>query len=135
MTAMDSSRYCVNVCNGNWLQILPVDGGSSLRIFPNPCPNSCDAACPPDVPLAPGGHTYDWDGQVWGGFGSDVCGAEVWCEGPVCMPPGQYVARMCAAKQTADGATSCGFGGTPTCVDVPFVCPPSTITVVEGVIR
>jgi hypothetical protein len=48
------------------------------------------------------------------------------------MPPGEYIARMCAAALPEAGA--CIFGGTPTCVDVPFVYPP-TSTTVEGVIH
>jgi hypothetical protein len=46
-----------------------------------------------------------------------------------CVPPGKYIARMCANRATGDGGNFCMSDPMATCVDVPFDYPASATVV------
>jgi hypothetical protein len=97
----------------------------------------CTTNCPQSTLLPGDGVSTTWDGTE---FVGDVCGANVACQRPACVAPGQYVARFCAYELLGSGAAGAtnnddvlecetDASETETCVDVPFTYP-STETVV-----
>ena len=84
--------------------------------------------------MKPEGENYVWDGTLWE---SSHCGTQMLsCVNQVCsVPPGKYIARMCANRATNDAGAGnfCMSDPTPTCVDVPFDYP--TMMTVVGILR
>lgn len=137
LTAPAGDDYCIDACMSLWLSVLPVGGGSPLAIS-GACTTTCaqcqPIACAPCAPaqhLKPEGEAYSWAGSVWE---RSTCGAQMnACVNQLCVPPGKYVARMCASRSTSDAGAYCMSSATPTCVEVPFEYP--SATTVEGVLR
>ena len=77
--------------------------------------------------MKPEGETYTWDGTLWE---QSKCGPQMYsCVNQVCsVPPGKYIARMCANRATGDAGSFCMSVPMPTCADVPFDYP-ATATV------
>jgi hypothetical protein len=142
MKKPDNTDYCVNLCNGMWITILPMGSNVPLSVTrgcTTTCaqcqPIACGAgACIPPQHVKPEGETFMWDGTLWE---TSKCGPMNFaCVDQVCsVPAGKYVARMCAYHATGDGGsgTICMFDPTPVCTDVPFDYP--TSAPVEGTLQ
>jgi hypothetical protein len=136
MSSATKTNYCVDICASLWLSILPSAGAAPLPIS-GACTTTCQVcqpiACGPCAPpqsIKPQGESYEWDGTVWE---VNRCGPQNYsCVNQLCLPPGHYVARMCASKATSDAGSYCMGASTPTCVEVPFDFP--TSQVIEGVL-
>jgi hypothetical protein len=115
--------------------------GQSLQIGTQWCATICSAQCTPSpcpgIPCAIGGGVavttveQTWDGSY---YESSTCGQGMACVIPRHVPPGHYVARVCATPGTLaesdGGPPSCMATGPQECVDVPFDLPgPSPIEV------
>jgi hypothetical protein len=120
------TQYC-DACSA-WLSISPVGGSPVALGFPCgavDC-NTCSATPCPAVPacipqlLSTDGLALTWNGTVF----TDVadCGAS--CVASECMPPGRYVAQMCATKAESVTPDSCTPSSTLVCAPpVEFTLP------------
>ena len=133
-----TTTYCLGpsggCTGGQWLSILPADGGTELSqvmgcvpTCSNCQPVACTNLCAATPALGDGGAHTTWDGTY---LQHTTCGASIACTNDECAPAGSYVARMCGYAETTDASTSfeCMGSTTPTCVDIPFTWPPATGT-------
>lgn len=136
-----TGSFCTGVpgtCDPTWLTIID-SAGKSLT-YGNACETTCGecqqvgcpSICPQPSPVPAEGAKLSWDGRI---FTSNTCNGaagSLSCVDLDCAPSGQYIARMCGYRSTADGGTNACSGLTmdakPTCVDVPFEWP-KTVTV------
>ncbi len=132
LQAAPGASYCLGAagtCSGQWLDIVPANGGASLGID-MPCetqcsecqPVACSNLCAVASPLGDGGAQTIWNGTY---FASGTCGAGTSCVSQACAPAGNYIARFCGYAESADASTfGCAGSSTPTCIEKPFVWPP-----------
>jgi len=124
----DPAQYCVDpMCGANWLTISPV-GGTPLTLgFPCGAVDctTCDTTACPAAPCAfqvlpSQGLAFTWNGTVY----TEVADCGSSCVAAQCMPPGRYVAQMCASKADSVGADTCAASATVVCAaPVEFTLP------------
>ena len=125
----------VQPCAGVSHVAVRISDGQWLRTEAGWCATQCTDECPPpDCPAVacagPGiGVELSEIAHTWNGayLESSRCGETVPCHIPRFVPPGRYVARMCATpgvlSTSSVGQPTCSSSGLSTCVDVPFDLP------------
>jgi hypothetical protein len=118
--------------------LIGKESGSWLTVgTASPCGVACSTCqsqrCPAEAPIicaaaATGAAVTSveatWDGSF---VEQSTCGTGTACHSDRFVPPGRYVARLCATPGTLSGAT-CTPTGPQECADVPFDLPgPSPI--------
>jgi hypothetical protein len=139
--SLPAATYCDNHCGSPpHIRIFTSDGQEVQPGEPY-CSVLCDscktALCPPITCPAGGGYVdgaeLPWDGRV---YERATCGASgTACYRPTFLPPGKYVARLCATPGTVSASTDgyptfCTPSGVQQCIEVPFDFP--TAGVVAG---
>jgi hypothetical protein len=131
-----TADYCVTTdCLGGWVSVRSM-GGAALSLLQE-CTTTCDECIPtacrciPAQTMKAQGETLAWKGTYWQ---PSTCKDAAACVNSRCLPPGKYIATMCASRRTSDagGVDSCTSDAQPICTDVEFDYP--SATVVEGVI-
>ncbi len=114
---------------GNW---LTVGAASACAVAcstcrSQPCPAYAPIICAATATgVAVTNVEATWDGSF---VEESTCGTGTACDSDRFVPPGRYVARLCATPGTLTGAT-CTATGAQECADVPFDLPgPSPIVV------
>jgi hypothetical protein len=139
LQAAQGARYCIGAPGtclsisgvSDWLTIRAVNAGAPLTVAAD-CSTrcgdcqlvGCPALCEAPRPFGDAGARMNWDGTY---FPAGTCGAGMACVGQACATAGDYVATLCGYAELPDAAPvgACGGVATPTCVDLPFVWPPS----------
>jgi hypothetical protein len=132
--SLPAATYCDNFCGSPpHIRIFTSDGQEIQPEAPA-CSVLCDPCkatlCPP-ITCPAGGRTVDgaelpWDGRV---YAASTCGAgRTACYRPTFLPPGKYVARLCATPGTVSAATDgypsfCTPNQVQQCIEVPFDFP------------
>jgi len=136
-----SRSFCDEVCAGITHITILDDAGHPVPTEAPFCEAMCAATCQPvGCPLGgaclPLGLSFAsgelaWDGST---YPTSTCGAGVPCYRPTFVPPGRYVAHMCATPgklaSPMGAAPVCTATGAMECVDVPFDLPGKSV--VEG---
>jgi hypothetical protein len=148
MTLAPGTSFCQTCDEGDHITVRSMDGlvisiphgGFSCDVDCDTCgrrPCALRPSCPPSVHPTRD-QQLAWDGMfsVWSTCGSPPvsCSYSIYRF----VPPGRYVARMCATRGTIipypaqEGGDRCRESGSPECIEVPFDFPSDTP--VEGVL-
>jgi hypothetical protein len=137
MVVPGSDSFCDQTCGGPVPHILILDAdGNALPTTMPWCGTAFCESCRPTGCLPGGtcalegvkvtGDELKWDGRV---YPESTCGAGVTCYQSAFVPPGRYVAHMCATRGDLFSAgdtlppVCTMLQGHPVCVDVPFNLP------------
>jgi hypothetical protein len=131
------SSYCdMGMLCGQITHITVKDQAGLVVSGPAPfCYVSCSGACVPQpcpaIPCLPYAEAFSGQEMIFAGssYESSTCGAGTTCYRPRTLPPGRYIARMCATPgvlvRPDGGQPTCTNTGPAECVEVPFDFPSS----------
>jgi hypothetical protein len=131
---LEADFLCDAGCGTGWLTVTDAEGATAFSIFSACGTASCEscemlscaaAACLP-TPLTSQGSELIWTGTY---LAKDTCGANMACQRQVCVKPGKYKAKACAAINGGSSANgACMPKNEQLCAEAEFEFP-ATATV------